>query len=263
MKFIRFVSSDHPGGVCGLVEDGNIKVLRGGLLDPVEQTGEVVQEDSITRYLPPVDPVNVLAVGRNYREHAAETDSDVPSAPLLFIMATNAVAAHGDKIVIPSVAASKVDYEAELVVVIGRKAKKVAVEHALDYVFGYTCGNDVSARDCQASDGQWARAKSFDTFAPMGPYVVTGVDPSNLRVRMRVNGETLQDQSTSDMIFSVAYLISYLSQGMTLMPGTVLFSGTPSGVGVARKPPLFLKPGDVCEVDIEGIGVLRNPVAAE
>jgi 2-keto-4-pentenoate hydratase/2-oxohepta-3-ene-1,7-dioic acid hydratase in catechol pathway len=156
-----------------------------------------------------------------------------------------------------------VDYEAELVVVIGRKAKKVSVEDALDYVFGYTCGNDVSARDCQASDGQWARAKSFDTFAPMGPYVVTGVDPSDLRVRMRVNGKTVQDQSTRDMIFGVAYLISYLSQGMTLMPGTVLFSGTPSGVGVARKPPLFLKPGDICEVDIEGIGVLRNPVAAE
>ena len=263
MKFVRFVSSDHPDGVCGLVEDGNIKVLRGGLLDPVEQTGEVVRQDTITRYLPPVDPVNVLAVGRNYREHAAETDSDVPSAPLLFIMANNAVAAHGDKIVVPSVAPSKVDYEAELVVVIGRKAKKVAVEDALDYVFGYTCGNDVSARDCQESDGQWARAKSFDTFAPIGPYVVTGIDPSDLRVRMRVNGETLQDQSTSDMIFGVAYLISYLSQGMTLMPGTVLFSGTPSGVGVARKPPLFLKPGDVCEVDIEGIGVLRNPVAAE
>ena len=263
MKFVRFVSSDHPDGVCGLVEDGNIKVLRGSLLDPVEQTGEVVREDTIARYLPPVDPVNVLAVGRNYREHAAETDSDVPSAPLLFIMANNAVAAHGDRIIAPSVAPSQVDYDAELVVVIGRKAKKVAVENALDYVFGYTCGNDVSARDCQASDGQWARAKSFYTFAPMGPYVVTGIDPTDLRVRMRVNGETLQDQSTSDMIFSVAYLISYLSQGMTLMPGTVLFSGTPSGVGVARKPQLFLKPGDICEVDIEGIGVLRNPVAAE
>lgn len=139
----------------------------------------------------------------------------------------------------------------------------MSIEQALDYVFGYTCGHDVSARDCQAGDGQWARAKSFDTFAPLGPVVVTGLSPDNLRVRMRLNGETVQDQSTADMVFDVACLVSYLSHSITLLPGTILYTGTPSGVGMARKPPQFLKPGDVCEVEIEGIGILCNPVVAE
>lgn len=264
MKFMRFATPNHPGGVYGLLEETDtISILKGGLLDPVEKTGETVRVGDITRYLPPVDPPNILALGRNYREHAAETADELPKAPLLFIKATTSVIAHEDTILIPAAAPDQVDYEAELVAIIGRKAKNVPRDKALDYVFGYTCGHDVSARDCQASDGQWARAKSFDTFAPMGPVVVTDIDSGNLRIRMRVNGETVQDQSTADMVFDVSYLVSYLSRSMTLLPGTAIYTGTPCGVGIARKPPLLLKPGDVCEVDIEGIGVLRNRVAAE
>jgi 2-keto-4-pentenoate hydratase/2-oxohepta-3-ene-1,7-dioic acid hydratase in catechol pathway len=264
MKFVRFTTAKHLNGVYGLVTDtGAIHVLRGGLFDTPEETGEVLTSADILRYLPPLDPPNILALGRNYVEHAAETSDDLPKAPLLFIKATSSLAAHGDNIVIPAVAPNQVDYEAELVAIIGKKAKNVPLESALDYVFGYTCGHDVSARDCQASDGQWARAKSFDTFGPIGPYVVTGLDPSKLHIKMRVNGQTLQDQPTKDMVFDVPYLVSYLSHSMTLLPGTIIFTGTPCGVGIARKPPVLLKPGDVCEVDIEGIGVLTNNVIKE
>ena len=264
MKFVRFVSVKYPRGAYGVLGDGGrIETLRGNLFDPIEKTGEVLQENYIMRYLPPVDPPNVLAFGVNYRDHADETGSKLPEKPLLFIKATSALVAHGDNIVLPKVAPDQVDYEAELCVVIGRRARRVPVEQALDYVFGYTCAHDVSARDCQSSDGQWARAKSFDTFAPVGPYVVTGIDPSDLHVRLRLNGTVMQDQSTRDLVFNVPYLVSYLSQGMTLLPGTLILTGTPGGVGVSRTPPVFLKPGDVCEVEIDGIGVLRNSVTAE
>ena len=264
MKFMRFATRACPAGVYGLLEGGDtLSILRGGLLDPVEKTGETVDMADITRWLPPVDPPNILALGRNYREHALETADTPPKAPLLFLKATTARIGHEEAIVLPAAAPDQVDYEAELAVIIGRTARHVPRDRALDYVFGYTCGHDVSARDCQAGDGQWARAKSFDTFAPLGPVVATDIDPGNLCVRMRLNGETVQDQSTADMIFDVSFLISYLSRAMTLLPGTVIYTGTPSGVGVARKPPRFLRPGDVCEVDIEGIGVLRNRVVAE
>lgn len=263
MKILRFTTVKHPQGVWGMMEGDNIQVLKGSLLDPVAPTGEVVKPSDITGYLPPVDAPNVLAVGRNYREHAEETADTLPKAPLLFIKATTSLTGHETNIVIPAAAPDMVDYEAELVVIIGRKAKNIPMDKALDYVFGYTCGHDVSARDCQRDDGQWARAKSFDTFGPIGPWVVTDVDPSDLRVQMRVNGETVQNQSTRDIVFNVPYLISYLSHSLTLLPGTVLFTGTPSGVGIARKPPLLLKPGDLCEVEIEGIGVLSNHVVAE
>ena len=264
MKFVRFSTARYPGGVYGLVEDnGTVRVLRGGLFEPPEPTGEILRVEDIGQYLPPCDPPSILAVGRNYVEHAAETADELPKAPLLFIKLTTSLTGHEAPIVIPAAAPAQVDYEAELVAIIGRTARNVPVESALDYVFGYTCGHDVSARDCQRSDGQWARAKSFDTFAPAGPWVVTGLDPSDLRIRMRVNGETVQDQSTSDMVFNVASLVSYLSRSTTLLPGTMLFTGTPCGVGMARTLLLFLKPGDLCEVEIEGIGVLRNPVAAE
>ncbi len=264
MKIVRFKTNKYIQGVCGILEDnGKINILKGGLLDPVEITNETVTGNEITSYLPPVDPPNVLAIGRNYREHAAETADDLPKAPLLFIKATTSLIGHEENIVIPKVAPDFVDYEAELVLIIGRKAKNVPVEKTLEYVAGYTCGHDVSARDCQQRDGQWARAKSFDTFGPIGPYVITDIDTSDLRIRMRLNGETVQDQSTKDMVFNVPYLISYLSHSMTLLPGTVLFTGTPCGVGIARKPPLLLKSGDLCEVEIENIGILRNRVIAE
>ena len=264
MKFMRFRTENHPDGVYGLLEGPDtLSLLKGGLLDPVEKTGETICISDIKGYLLPVDPPNILALGRNYREHAAETADELPKAPLLFIKATTALIAHEDNIMIPSAAPDQVDYEAELVAIIGKKAKNVSEAEALDYVFGYTCGHDVSARDCQASDGQWARAKSFDTFAPMGPMVVTGITPDDLRIRMRVNGEVVQDQSTRDMVFSVAYLVSYLSSSMTLLPGTAIYTGTPCGVGIARKPPLLLKPGDICEVEIDEVGLLLNRVVAE
>lgn len=264
MKFVRFTSQSHPNGVYGIIQDDDrIIVLRGGLLDTIEETGEVLSLNDIQHYLPPINPPNLLAFGVNYIDHASETEVKPPLKPLLFIKANTAVIGHEDNIVLPKVAPEQVDYEAELCVIIGRQAHKVSQDEALDYVFGYTCGHDVSSRDCQFSDGQWARGKSFDTFAPLGPYVVTDLDPTNCLVRMRLNGETMQDQSTEDLIFSVAYLVSYLSHSMTLLPGTVIMTGTPGGVGFTRKPPVFLKPGDVCEVDIEGIGVLRNSVVSE
>jgi 2-keto-4-pentenoate hydratase/2-oxohepta-3-ene-1,7-dioic acid hydratase in catechol pathway len=166
-------------------------------------------------------------------------------------------------IVLPHVAPGQVDYESELAVVIGKTARNVTREEALRYVFGYTCANDVSARDVQGKDGQWSRAKSFDTFGPLGPWIETELNPSRLRIQGRLNGQTMQDASTADLIFDVAFLISYLSQGMTLLPGTVLSTGTPAGCAFAHKPPAWLKPGDVFEVEIEGIGVLRNPVAGK
>jgi 2-keto-4-pentenoate hydratase/2-oxohepta-3-ene-1,7-dioic acid hydratase in catechol pathway len=263
MKFVRFADSKHESGVCGLVqEDGKIEILAGGLLDPVKRTGEVVHQRDIVRYLPPIDPPNILAIGLNYRMHAAEGNEKPPERPLMFIKATSALSAHQEPIVLPKIAPARSDYEAELCVIIGRRAKRVSVEEALDYVFGYTCANDVSARDCQGMDGQWARGKSFDTFAPIGPYVVTDLKADDLHIQMRLNGAVMQDDSTKNMVFGVASLVSYLSQGMTLLPGTAILTGTPGGVGGARKPPVFLRSGDVCEVEIEGIGVLRNTVAA-
>lgn len=264
MKFINFASADYPDGTYGIfADDKKIEVIRDGLLDPIVRTGDVVDESEIITYLPPINPPNILAIGLNYVEHSKETDDRIPTSPLLFMKANSAVTGHKTNIVLPHIAPDRVDYEAELCVIIGRKARNVTVEDALDYVFGYTCANDVSARDAQASDGQWVRAKSFDTFAPMGPYVVTDIDPTNLRVMSRLNGEVMQDGNTSDMLFPVATLVSYLSQGMTLQPGTTIFTGTPSGVGFARTPPVYLKPGDISEIEIEGIGVLSNTVISE
>ena len=264
MKFVHFVTTKHPHGAYGLVaSDGSIEVVQGGLMDPVVRTGEVIQENEIIRYLPPVEPPNLLAIGLNYRAHAAETDDMLPSEPLLFIKAATAVVGHGDNIVLPRMAPDCVDYEAELAVIIGRTARDVPPDEALSCVLGYTCANDVTARDCQRRDGQWARGKSFDTFAPLGPYVLTDTDPANRRIQMRLNGAVMQDQSTADMVFDVPFLVSYLSRCMTLRPGTVILTGTPSGVGFTRKPPVYLRPGDLCEVEIEGIGVLRNTVVGE
>jgi 2-keto-4-pentenoate hydratase/2-oxohepta-3-ene-1,7-dioic acid hydratase in catechol pathway len=264
VKFVRFVDAKHERGVCGIVrEDGAIEILAGGMLDPVERTGEVVQESSIVRYLPPVDAPNIIAIGMNYPMHVSENKETPPERPLVFLKATTSLSAHKADILLAKAAPAHSDWEAEMVAIIGRKARCVSVENALDYVFGYTCGNDVSARDCQAMDGQWARGKSFDTFAPMGPYVATGIDPQNLQLTMRLNGTVMQNDSTKNMFFSVAFLVSYLSQVMTLVPGTAIMTGTPGGVGNARKPPILLKPGDVCEVELSGIGVLENRCVLE
>ena len=213
-------------------------------------------------FLPPVRPTKIIAIGRNYLDHAAEGGSDVPKAPLIFMKLPNALSAHGAPIVLPSIS-EQVDYEAELAVVIGRRAKRVAEAEALDYVFGYSLLNDVSARDLQFSDGQWIRGKGLDTFAPLGPFVTTRdevADVQALKIEGRLNGQVMQSSNTSKMIFKVAYLVSYISQGITLEPGDVIATGTPEGVGVFRKPPVLLKPGDVFEVAIEKLGTLSNPV---
>jgi 2-keto-4-pentenoate hydratase/2-oxohepta-3-ene-1,7-dioic acid hydratase in catechol pathway len=218
-------------------------------------------------FLAPVnDPHKIICVGLNYKDHAAESGVPIPKDPVLFSKYATALIGHGESIVLPPVS-SEVDYEAELVVVIGRRGRNIPAAAALEYVAGYTIGHDVSARDWQLKkDGkQWMAGKTFDTFAPMGPYLVTAdevPDPQNLRIALRLNGQTMQDSSTTQLIFGIKEVVAYLSVVMTLEPGDVIFTGTPPGVGVARKPPVFLKAGDVCEVEIEGLGVLKNPVVA-
>ncbi len=215
-------------------------------------------------FLPPVKPGKMLAIGRNYLDHAAEGGSAPPPAPLIFMKLPNSLTAHESPIVLPTIT-EQVDYEAELAVVIGKRAKRVNESDALAHVFGYTLVNDVSARDLQFGDGQWIRGKGLDTFAPMGPYITTRdeiADVQSLRIEGRLNGQTMQSSNTSFMIFKVAYLVSYISQGITLEPGDVIATGTPEGVGIFRKPPVLLKPGDTFEVEIEGLGILRNQVVS-
>lgn len=219
--------------------------------------------DSI-EFLPAVNASKILAIGRNYADHAAEGGADLPKAPLLFNKLPNALSAHNAPIVLPTISA-QVDYEAELAVIIGRTAKRVSESNALDHVFGYSLINDVSARDLQYGDKQWTRGKGLDTFAPLGPFITTRdeiEDVQALKIKGVLNGQVMQSSTTAKMIFKVAYLVSYLSQGITLQPGDVIASGTPDGVGIFRKPPVLLKPGDVFEVKIEKLGTLRNPVVA-
>ncbi len=208
-------------------------------------------------------PSKVLAIGLNYADHARESGMTPPKNPLIFVKTNNSICFDGDPITWAADDSAEVDYEAELAVVIGTRARRVSETDALNYVFGYTCCNDVSARDAQFGDQQWVRGKSFDTFCPLGPAIVTAdeiPDPQALRIACRVNGEPLQDSTTSEMIFGVAELIAYCSRFMTLEVGDIIATGTPFGVGFSRQPPIFLKDGDVCEVEIEKIGVLTNPV---
>lgn len=221
-----------------------------------------VVPDGQARLAVPFVPRNVICIGLNYKAHARESGVEPPKKPVTFAKWSNAIIGPGEAIVLPA-GSQQVDYEAELAVVIGRKAKKVPLEDALDYVAGYTCMNDVSARDFQFEDKQWSRGKSQDTFGPIGPYLVTRdevPDPQVLGVRCKLNGTVLQNSNTADMIFPVRELISYLSRGMTLSPGDVISTGTPPGVGFARKPPIFLKAGDTVTVEVDGLGELTNPV---
>lgn len=220
------------------------------------------------RLLAPVpDPQKVLCVGLNYADHARESGQPPPPEPVFFSKLPTAVAAHEQEVVLPAVS-REVDYEAELVLVIGRGGRDIAEADAMTHVAGYCVGHDVSARDWQLRKpgGQWLLGKSFDTFAPFGPELVTPDevgDPGKLRIQLRLNGRTMQDSNTSQFIFSVPELVAYVSQVCTLLPGDVIFTGTPPGVGAARKPPVFMQPGDVAEVEIEKLGVLRNTVVAE
>ena len=210
-------------------------------------------------------PGKIVCVGLNYRDHAAEGGMDLPKAPLLFAKWPNTLIGHGDPIVLPP-ETQQVDYEAELGVVIGRSARRVSERDALDHVEGYICVNDVSARDMQFADGQWTRGKSPDTFCPVGPRLVPREeidDPQALAIRCIVNGEALQDSSTAQMIFSVAEIIAYASQVITLEPGDLIATGTPAGVGVFRDPKVLLADGDEVSVEVEGLGTLTNPITKE
>jgi 2-keto-4-pentenoate hydratase/2-oxohepta-3-ene-1,7-dioic acid hydratase in catechol pathway len=260
MRICRF--RDRDGRVAhGRIDGDRVTPISGDLFGDWRADGAPRRLDEL-RLLAPVMPPNLIAVGNNYRAHVEEGKGDLPKAPLVFIKATTAVADPGAAVPLPTMAPNEVDYEAELAVVIGRAAKYVTPEKALSHVLGYACANDISARDCQRGDAQWARGKSFDGFAPLGPWIETALDPADARVRLRLNGATMQDASTRLMIFDVRTLISYLSRCMTLLPGTVILTGTPAGVGFARTPPVWLRAGDRVEVEIDGIGTLTHTIAA-
>jgi 2-keto-4-pentenoate hydratase/2-oxohepta-3-ene-1,7-dioic acid hydratase in catechol pathway len=229
--------------------------------------GEPLEPEQL-RPAPPVPhPEKIICVGLNYADHARETGVQPPPEPILFCKFPSAVCGHDQPIVLPRLS-REVDFEAELVVVIGIGGRHISRQHALQHVAGYCCGNDVSARDWQIRKpgGQWLLGKSFDTFAPFGPAIFTPDEippPNNLKIQLRLNGQVMQKSSTAQLIFPIEYLVSYVSDVCTLTPGDLIFTGTPPGVGFARKPPLFLKSGDIVEVEIEKLGVLRNPVVAE
>ena len=224
-----------------------------------EYRGELLPEEDL-RFAPAVPaPSKILCVGLNYADHAAESGMELPKTPVLFSKFPNALAAHGEEVPLPGVT-DTYDYEAELVAVIGRRARNVTEEEAMDYVFGFTCGNDVSAREMQMLTSQWLLGKTFDGFAPIGPYVTTKdeVDPGNLEIRCFRNGAEVQHSNTRQLIFSVPVLVSYLSRYMTLEPGDIIFTGTPNGVVLGRPEKDWVKPGELIEVEIEGLGRLSN-----
>lgn len=241
-------------------------VVKGGSVMPIEgdifgewRVGSTEFELEDVGILAPVNPPNVLCLGKNFRAFAGEENPKFPKSPLLFMKSTTSVIGPGEAIVLPKLAPAEIYYEAELAVVIGRAARNVCEADAPRFILGYTVANDVGARDCQASDGQWARAKSFDTFCPLGPWIETSLEPGDCRVTSRVNGVTVQDASTALMIFDVPQTVSFLSQCMTLLPGTVICMGSP---GVLAEPRPLLKAGDSVEAEVSGIGILKNPVEA-
>jgi len=250
MRIARFAHDDAIR--YGVVDESDLVVLTGDpLFAGFDTTGERVPLSAVSLLAPVIPRSKIVAIGRNYRDHAAEFGNEAPAEPLLFLKPNTSVIGPGDAIVRP-VQSSRTDFEGELAVVIGRVAKNVAAESALDYVFGYTIGNDVTARDLQRADGQWARAKGFDTFCPLGPAIETDFDlDGGARVISRVNGEVRQDGPISDMVHSVPELIAYASAAFTLLPGDVILTGTPAGVGP-------FEAGDTLEVEITGLGVLRN-----
>jgi 2-keto-4-pentenoate hydratase/2-oxohepta-3-ene-1,7-dioic acid hydratase in catechol pathway len=257
VRIARFTSGGDPrfGVVDGDPGDERITVLTGDpLFMPVQTTGEQVRVDEVRLLAPVIPRSKVVGIGRNYAAHAAELGNEVPPEPLAFLKPNTSVVGPDDPIVLPP-QSSRVDYEGELAVVIRRLCRDVPVERAGEVILGYTVANDVTARDLQASDGQWWRAKGFDSFCPLGPYLVIDLDVADLRVTTRLDGVTVQDARTSQMIFDVPALVAHVSAAMTLLPGDVILTGTPDGVGSIRA-------GQRVEVEVEGIGVLSNPVVS-
>ena len=266
MKIIRCLDSQGKIVHAAQLADGTAVKLAGDLFNSFHVTTEKV---AVKKLLAPVQPTSIICIGLNYRKHAEETGAKFPEYPVVFFKGINTLQNPGEAIQIPThLRSDEVDYECELAVVIGRACKNVSRQNALDYVLGYTCCNDVSARDWQIKrgGGQWCRGKSFDTFSPLGPVLVTRdeiPDPNALKIRTVLNGQLMQDWNTNDMIFNVATLIEFLSGSTTLLPGTVILTGTPHGVGMAQKPPRWLKAGDHVTIEIEKIGALQNSVANE
>lgn len=265
MRIRRIQTPEGAVALASVHPDGTLTRLTGELFGPLQDTGENVTGKTLA----PLEPRTILCIALNYRRHAEETGKTPPERPVFFMKLPGALNHPGDPIRIPQTEppCTKVDYEVELAVVIGKPCVQVTPSEAMDYVFGYTIGNDVSARDWQGSwgGGQYCRAKSFDTFCPLGPDLVTADEipnPGQLSVQTYVNCEKRQDSSTADMIFSVPEVISFLSQSTTLLPGTVILTGTPEGVGVARTPPAYLQDGDEVRLQIEKLGELVNPVVA-
>ena len=266
MRIIRYSDSTGKTGYASEQADGSALAIRGDIFGNFEVTQDKAQ---VRQRLAPIVPAIIWCIGLNYKLHAKETGSKIPDYPILFAKSASALQNPGAPIQIPThLKSEEVDFECELAVVIGKACKNVSREQALSFVLGYTCANDVSARDWQLKRGgtQWCRGKTFDTFAPLGPALVTKQDipdPHTLRIQTILNGESMQDGNTNDMIFDIPTLIEFLSGSTTLLPGTVILTGTPLGVGLARKPPLFLRPGDNISIVIDKIGTLSNPVEAE
>ncbi len=266
MKIIRYLDRKGLTGYAALQGDGSALKLTGELYSGFQPTK---QPADVAKLLAPLEPTAILCIGSNYRKHVEETGQKLPEFPVLFMKSISTCQHPGGPIEVPAhLRSEEVDYECELAVVIGKRCKNVPRARALDYVLGYTCGNDVSARDWQLKRGgsQWCRGKTFDTFSPLGPCLVTPDElpnPNALRLRTVLNGQAMQDSNTADMIFDVPTLIEFLSGSTTLLPGTVILTGTPSGVGMAQKPPRWLKPGDSVSIEIEKIGTLTNPVIEE
>jgi 2-keto-4-pentenoate hydratase/2-oxohepta-3-ene-1,7-dioic acid hydratase in catechol pathway len=245
----RFTTGEDPR--FAIVEGQQLAVVTGDpLYTPIQFTGERVPVDDARLLAPVIPRSKVLGIGRNYAEHAAELGNEVPAEPLVFLKPNTSVVGPGDPVVLPA-ASQRVDYEGELAVVIGRVCRDVPVERAGEVILGYTCANDVTARDLQSNDGQWWRAKGYDSFCPLGPYLATGIDPADLRITTRLDGETVQDARTSQMVHDIPSLVAFVTSAMTLLPGDVLLTGTPAGVGPMRG-------GSRVEVEVEGIGVLQN-----
>lgn len=266
MKIIRYQDPQGTTRYASQQPDGSALEIEGDIFGKYTATSRPAK---VAKLLAPLQPTAILCIGLNYRKHAEEGKAKIPEWPVLFMKSPGAVQNPGDPIQLPTkLKSTQVDYECELGVVIGKTCKNVKKADALNYVLGYTCANDVSARDWQKDFGgsQWCRGKTFDTFAPLGPCLVTADEipnPNALQIKTILNGQAMQDWNTEDMIFDVRTLIEFLSGSTTLLPGTIILTGTPHGVGMAREPKVFLKPGDTCSIEIEKIGTLTNPVIDE